>query len=595
MKKAVKFLSFVMVLMLIMSSLAVSASAAEFWDYYPAYEEPFYDFGDVDLNGSITVKDATALQKHLAKIITLSEDALYYADVDGNEKATIGDATCIQKYVAKIIDVFPVEVYMLDYSFVLNHDDTTDLDVKLTADKAVEMMITVEVEGYYNIFARADEDTSVYLDLTSEDMEDYWEARYDGESYLIYAKLEPGVYYAYMCLQEGEAATVEFVAGMTDYIPFAQGDAVELNIGDRIDQKAGKHIPLYKVNIEDLESYGDQLCVYTDGENPLVEMLCYDKDYRIVSEGYDDGTGNTMLDIYADGENTEFYIVITQAEGGSDFTLCCDTYYGILRSEAEEAELGTIDEIALEEYVEEHEGETLTFYGIQTVHKFVPEKSGYYSFNYYCNNATGVMAVVADLNDVDNAYILIDMCEEAARLYDVLYLDAGIEYYIISIIEAEEADPVDFTVLESNEEEYNEAQNKNNSFGATVDEEQYREIAVGDTVTVSFSADTEDFVTEDFVFTAEEDSTIVLFSEGSADACVYIFDVDGMILYFSDDIKTLIPADGQDVLYESFDFAVIGTVEKGERVYFSLASNAFDEDDSFTFTVLNEADYLPVA
>ena len=593
MKKAIKILSLIMVTTLILSSVAVSASAAEFWDYYPEYEEPYYSFGDVDLNESITVKDATALQKYLAKIITLSEDALYYADVDGNEKVTISDVTCIQKYVAKIIDIFPVEDYAPDYSFVLNFDNYPCFDVELTADSAVEIMFTVEVGGYYNIFARADEDTPVYLDLTSEDMEEHWIARYSGGSYLIYAKLEPGVYYAYMYLEYGEDTTVEFNAGMTDYVPFAQGDAVELNIGDRIDHKAGKDIPLYKVNVEKLESYGDQLCVYADGENPLVNMLCYDKDYRIVSEGYDDGTGKIMLDIYDDGENTEYYILITQEEGGSDFTLCCDTYYGMLRGEAVNAELGTIDEIALEEYVEEYEGETLTFYITQAVHKFAPEKSGYYSFNYYCDNATGVMAVVADLNDVDNAYILIDMCEEAARLYDVLYLDAGVEYYIISIIEADEAGTVDFTVLESDEEEYNEAQNKNNFFESSDDEAQYKEISIGDTVEVNFSADREEFVTEDFVFTAEEDSTIVLYSEGSQDACVYVLD-DEMLLHLGDDIRTLISADGQDVLYESFDFAVIGTVEKGETVYFGVGSNEFS-GDSFTFTVLNEADYIPVA
>ena len=59
--------------------------------------------GDVDEDGKITVKDATRIQKHVAKMqaYLLTDLALRAADADGDGKITVKDATVIQKYVAK--------------------------------------------------------------------------------------------------------------------------------------------------------------------------------------------------------------------------------------------------------------------------------------------------------------------------------------------------------------------------------------------------------------------------------------------------------------------------------------------------------------
>ena len=61
--------------------------------------------GDADGNDAINIKDATAIQKHLAKLTTLSDEAQFLADVDANEVLNIRDATNIQKWIAKM----PVE------------------------------------------------------------------------------------------------------------------------------------------------------------------------------------------------------------------------------------------------------------------------------------------------------------------------------------------------------------------------------------------------------------------------------------------------------------------------------------------------------
>lgn len=62
-----------------------------------------YSVGDVNCDGKINVKDATSIQKHLAKLISLNDVELLYADTTHDNKVSISDATNIQKYVAKII------------------------------------------------------------------------------------------------------------------------------------------------------------------------------------------------------------------------------------------------------------------------------------------------------------------------------------------------------------------------------------------------------------------------------------------------------------------------------------------------------------
>lgn len=64
--------------------------------------------GDTDLSGNITVKDATAIQKHLASLVTLTDTALLLADTDRSGGVTIKDATAIQKWVAGIAIDAPV-------------------------------------------------------------------------------------------------------------------------------------------------------------------------------------------------------------------------------------------------------------------------------------------------------------------------------------------------------------------------------------------------------------------------------------------------------------------------------------------------------
>ena len=58
--------------------------------------------GDVNFDGKLNVKDATAIQKHLALTLVLPIERRDYADFNYDGKVTIQDATAIQKAIAKI-------------------------------------------------------------------------------------------------------------------------------------------------------------------------------------------------------------------------------------------------------------------------------------------------------------------------------------------------------------------------------------------------------------------------------------------------------------------------------------------------------------
>lgn len=62
----------------------------------------FYETGDVNLDGTVDITDATLVQKYAARLETLSDRQLALADLNGDESVDVTDATQIQKRVAGI-------------------------------------------------------------------------------------------------------------------------------------------------------------------------------------------------------------------------------------------------------------------------------------------------------------------------------------------------------------------------------------------------------------------------------------------------------------------------------------------------------------
>jgi len=60
--------------------------------------------GDADLSGKVNVKDATLIQKYVAKMTDMTEQGKTNGEVDGNGKLNVKDATMIQKFIANMIE-----------------------------------------------------------------------------------------------------------------------------------------------------------------------------------------------------------------------------------------------------------------------------------------------------------------------------------------------------------------------------------------------------------------------------------------------------------------------------------------------------------
>lgn len=68
--------------------------------------------GDVDLNGNISIIDASTVQKYLANKVSLSSDALIAADCDDDGNVNIKDASVLQKYLAEYANCGKVGQYV---------------------------------------------------------------------------------------------------------------------------------------------------------------------------------------------------------------------------------------------------------------------------------------------------------------------------------------------------------------------------------------------------------------------------------------------------------------------------------------------------
>ncbi len=79
--------------MLVLLSFAVPSAFAQVASVYVT-------IGNVVQDSNVNIRDATAVQKHLAGIITLSESQLLSADTNRDGMVNIKDATVIQKYIA---------------------------------------------------------------------------------------------------------------------------------------------------------------------------------------------------------------------------------------------------------------------------------------------------------------------------------------------------------------------------------------------------------------------------------------------------------------------------------------------------------------
>ena len=66
-------------------------------------DETDFIAGDVNRDSKFDIRDATLVQKYLAKLSTLDEEQMIIADINTDHTVVIKDATTIQKKIAKLI------------------------------------------------------------------------------------------------------------------------------------------------------------------------------------------------------------------------------------------------------------------------------------------------------------------------------------------------------------------------------------------------------------------------------------------------------------------------------------------------------------
>lgn len=82
---------------------ALEAGAAKVTYRYKLKDTSGLVLGDADLDGVVNVKDATLIQKFLAKLVNLTENAKSAADAESDGTVNIKDATAIQKFAAGLL------------------------------------------------------------------------------------------------------------------------------------------------------------------------------------------------------------------------------------------------------------------------------------------------------------------------------------------------------------------------------------------------------------------------------------------------------------------------------------------------------------
>lgn len=95
--------------------------------------------GDVDLDGEVTIKDATFVQNVMAGISEKPYSFDYIADVTGDGKADIRDVTTIQRYINGNITKFPV-------------DNSSDETQSTTQSQSIDPTLTDPDGWYYPIY-----------------------------------------------------------------------------------------------------------------------------------------------------------------------------------------------------------------------------------------------------------------------------------------------------------------------------------------------------------------------------------------------------------------------------------------------------------
>lgn len=579
MKNFIRTLSVLLAVLTLVSASAVFSSfALDSEDYYLDHTALF---GDADSDRRLSVKDATAVQKHLAKISILERKQLMAADVDANGKVTISDAADIQKYLANLIPSFEADP-AIPYKI---GDGKINMTFEDLGSKKVAVYITEE--GGYTFEIKRKEACMVNTALYDENMNYITSGDVYGNSERISLFLTPGRYIfmvdAYFV---DNVDTYKFSAVKNNSVlPFDISAAEDIKAGDVINVSKDEGDKVFKLDYDPGLDFGSLISLKANAEVDFTVL----NSYLAIENGGDFNKNtsvssvNVNFDDYSDGiiDDKVKYIYVSQSAEKSDFTLSCFTYVDSILAECSEATLDEATQFEITK-IEYKEG---SMYEGNYLAKFTPEKDGFYKVEANFDDE------VRFGSDYSYSYLpeirKFNFFEEVeGKLISVEELKAGNTYIIwLYGYKEEEINNMTVNLTESSEDEYNafrEAFNKRFESGSV--DFECDEIALGEEVFVSLKSmeELEDNYfsdTKTFKFTADEDMTIVAYSKDSENASVSVYDEEGHYASWHEDSGNF-----------TRDFTVCVSLKKGESCYFSIESSEY-YGDAFYFSVVDINDY----
>lgn len=587
MKKLTRAIALILTLGLLLSATSLlTISAAGFENYYAPADSLF---GDADGDGKLSVKDATAVQKYLAKMIDLKRQAQLVADVDGNSKLSISDATDIQKYLANIIDCFDASPTLVCEA------DGEAVRVEVEMESSVYCTVKIPKTGYYRFMTRRISGGTCYFRI------------YDGKEIARYTDSDSSVAETYAYLSAGkyrvelgssymaDVDVNEFsVTSAEDKQPFDASRVTTLKPGDKIDVKAGEGTKVFKVDPKNIDDFYDGHIVYTEGAETKVTMYEYDKymDGYEISDSAEEGVNALASLCFNRGENSPWsYLVVTQEEGGSDYTLICEGYIDYKLSLSEKITSPYSGDIKLELQPE-------GIYSGGKEYALTPEESGYYKLSVEVDDmlyayGTGMGESLENKFSDRGAFNTV-LTKDDGSVTCIDYLEEGKTYYVFPYVFSETDDTANLSITSATEEEFakwdEEFQQQLDEWYGWMDETadltDYTEIKLNEEAYVSLLGweQTENY--EDdvklFKFTATEDMTVVAYSRDSECSSMTVYDENGGHLGHYSESGSL-----------SCDFTVYGTLKAGESCYFELTTYGY-YGDAFYFSVVDVNDYQPI-
>lgn len=163
---------------------------------------PPQTYGDINIDDSIDILDATLIQRHIAQLTDPLAFNYEAADVNNDADISVLDVTIIQRYVAGIISTFPAgKEFFIDKYF---YDAFADYD---SGKAMVGVPVTFRANGYCEPAP-----TTVKLYVNNELVAQTSECADDGRYYVSHTFEETGKYdvVILMCDKWGEGLSWRF-------------------------------------------------------------------------------------------------------------------------------------------------------------------------------------------------------------------------------------------------------------------------------------------------------------------------------------------------------------------------------------------------